>query len=210
MARLVQGAGFPAYCLSGSLGCVASVTYRAGGHLQLVSDEGSVRPIWLRLAERAAALGQPTPKLDTTRDPELRIVANGRTLRPIVGEAGKFTFVLQRGTADVRLVSRAGSPTDARPWLDDRRQLGVRVTRIVLRGASEFYDMPVGHPDLSEGWWSVERDGVSMGRWTDGEAVLPLPPFNGATMLEVRLGGEMTYLIEAGAKIESGAEREAA
>ena len=185
-------------------------TREAASCVPFVSDEGSVRPIWLRLAERAAVLGQPAPILDTTSDPELRIVVNGRTLRPIVGEAGKFTFVLPRGTADVRLVSRAGSPTDARPWLDDRRQLGVRVTRIVLRGASEFYDMPVDHPDLSEGWWLVERDGVSMGRWTDGEAVLPLPAFNGAAMLEVRLGGEMTYLIEAGAEIESGAERQAA
>ena len=185
-------------------------TRAAASCVPFVSDEGSVRPIWLRLAERAAGLGQPAPKLDTTSDPELRIVANGRTLRPIVGEAGKFTFVLPQGTADLRLVSRAGSPTDARPWLDDRRQLGVRVTRITLRGASEFCDMPVDHPDLSEGWWTVERDGVSMGRWTDGDAALPLPAFSGAAMLEVRLGGEMTYLIEADAKIETGAERKAA
>jgi len=185
-------------------------TRAAASCAPFVSDEGSVRPIWLRLAERAAALDQPAPKLDTTNDPELRIIANGRTLRPIVGEAGKFTFVLPRGTTDLRLVSRAGSPTDARPWLDDRRQLGVRVTRIVLRGASEFCDMPVDHPDLSKGWWAVERDGVSMARWTDGDAVLPLPAFSGAAMLEVRLGGEMTYLIEADAKIESEAERKAA
>ena len=183
-------------------------TREAASCAPFVSDEGCVRPIWLRLAERAAAPGQPAPKPDTTSDPQLCIVANGRMLRPIVSEAGKFTFVLPQGAADLRLVSRAGSPTDARPWLEDRRQLGVRVTRIVLRGASEFYDMPVDHPHVSDGWWPVERDGVSMARWTDGDAVLPLPAFNDAAMLEVRLGGEMTYLIEADTKTD--VERKAA
>jgi hypothetical protein len=36
-----------------------------------------------------------------------------------------------------------------------------------------------------------------MRRWTDGDAVLPLPPFNGQAMLEVHLAGEMTYVVTA-------------
>jgi hypothetical protein len=121
-----------------------------------------------------------------------------------VGEVGALTFVLPRGTTDLRLVSRAGSPTDTRPWLDDRRRLGVWVMRIVLRGVNDFCDMPVDHPDLSEGWWAVERNGVAMGRWTDGDAVLPLPVLGGAAVLEVRLGGEMTYVttVEPEAEVE--------
>jgi hypothetical protein len=91
------------------------------------------------------------------------------------------------------MVSRAGSPTDARPWLEDRRRLGVQVACIKLRHADEAYDLPLDHPDLSEGWWAVERDGVAMHRWTNGEAVLPLPAFSGPAMLEVRLGGKMIY-----------------
>jgi hypothetical protein len=31
------------------------------------------------------------------------------------------------------------------------------------------------HPSLTEGWWAVERDGQVMSRWTNGDAVLPLP-----------------------------------
>ena len=143
-----------------------------------------------------------------TTDTGLRIVADGRVVKPLFAENGRTTFVLPKGATEVRVVSRANTPTETRPWLDDRRQLGVRVTRIVLRGASEFYDMPVDHPDLSEGWWSVERGGVSMGRWTDGEAVLPLPAFSGATMLEVRLGGEMTYVTTVEPEAET--ERKAA
>jgi hypothetical protein len=81
--------------------------------------------------------------------------------------------------------------------LDDRRQLGVRVKRIVLRGMDETREVPVDHPDLTGGWWAVERDGQVMSRWTDGEAVLPLPVMSGAVMLEIHLAGSMTYVVDA-------------
>jgi Hint domain len=158
-------------------------------------DEASVLPVWQRLANRAAALGQPAPKPDTTADPELRIVAKGRTVRPLYGENRLYIFALPKGATEVRLVSRCGSPTDARPWLDDRRCLGVNVERIVLRSASELQEVPVDHPGLSKGWHAVERDGVALRRWTSGNAVLPLPVLGGPTMLEIRAGGGgMTYL----------------
>jgi Hint domain len=170
----------------------------AGSCAPFVSDEASVRPVWQRLAERAAALGQPAPRLATTDDPELRIVAKGRTVRPLYGENGLYIFALPKGATEVRLVSRAGSPTDARPWLDDRRCLGVDVERIVLRGANELREVPVDHPGLSQGWHAVERDGVALRRWTNGDAVLPLPVLGGPTMLEIRAGGGgMAYVTVA-------------
>jgi Hint domain len=174
-------------------------TRAAGSCAPFVSDEASVRPEWQRLAERAAKLGQPTPKLDTTGDPELRIVARGRTVRPLYGENGLYIFAVPKGATEVRLVSRSGSPTDARPWLDDRRCLGVNVERIVLRSASELHEVPVDHPRLSQGWHAVERDGVAMRRWTSGDAVLPLPMLGGPTMLEIRAGnGGMAYVTDTG------------
>ena len=36
-----------------------------------------------------------------------------------------------------------------------------------------------------------------MSRWTDGEAVLPLPAMRGGVMLEIHLAGAMTYVLEA-------------
>jgi hypothetical protein len=49
------------------------------------------------------------------------------------------------------LDARAQSPTEARPWLEDRRRLGVRVKRVVLRGANELREIPMDHPDLTKG-----------------------------------------------------------
>ena len=172
-------------------------TREAGSCALFVSDEASVRPVWQRLAERAAVLGQPAPRFDTTTDPELQLVAKGRTIRPIFANADLAIFVLPRGASEVALVSRAASPTDVRPWLEDRRRLGVRVARIVLRGADEVREIPVDHPDLGEGWWAIERDGQLISRWTNGEAVLPLPAKRGDAMLEIHLAGTMTYVVEA-------------
>ncbi len=97
-------------------------------------------------------------------------------------------------TTEVRLVSRAQAPSVARPWLSDPRRLGMRVKRIVLRGADETREVAIDHPDFARGWWEIEHDGPVMSRWTDGAAVLPLPAMHGFILLEIHLAGAMTYL----------------
>jgi hypothetical protein len=171
-------------------------TREAGSCAPFVWDEASVRPVWQSLADRAAAIGRPVPQRSTTADADLRLVVKGRSVKPIYGDGDLVIFTLPRGAREVRLVSRAASPTDTRPWLEDRRRLGVRVARIVLRGADEVRELPVDHPDLTDGWWAVERDGQIISRWTAGEAVLPLPAMHGDAMLEIHLAGAMTYLAE--------------
>ena len=151
----------------------------------------------VRLAERAAALGWPVPQHTTTTDADLRLLADRRTVKPVFSDSDRVIFVLPRGAREVRLVSRAQSPTEARPWLEDRRRLGVRVKRIVLRGADELREIPVDHPDLSQGWCAIERDGQIISRWTDGEAGLPLPTMSGHVMLELHLAGSMIYAVDA-------------
>ena len=174
-------------------------TREAGSCAPFVWDENNVRPVWQRLAERAAALGQPMPQPDTTTDVQLRIVVNGRTVRPLHGENGLYIFALPKGATEVRVISRAGAPSDVRPWLEDRRSLGVYVERIVLRGANEVHDVPVDHPACRQGWWAVEQDGGTIRRWTNGAAVLPLPALQGPTILEISASrGEMTYIIRPG------------
>ncbi len=182
----------------------------AGSCAPFVSDEASVRPVWQRLAERAAALGQPAPDRHTTTDPDLHIAAKGRTVRPLYGENGLYIFALPKGATEVRLVSRAGAPADAWPWLDDRRCLGVNVERIVLRGASELREIPVDHPDLLQGWQAVERDGTALRRWTCGSAVLklPQPMLDGPTMLEIRAGnGGMAYVTDPERSVRGSADK---
>jgi hypothetical protein len=173
-----------------------------------VSDETSVRPVWQRLADRAAAISQPASRRVTTTDADLRLLADQRTVRPVISDSDRVIYVLPRGAHEVRLVSRAQSPTEAHPWLEDRRRLGVRVKRIVLRGADETREIPVDHPDLARGWWGVERDGQIMSRWTDGEAMLPLPAMSGSVMLEIHLAGSMIYTVDAAP--EDRTERRAA
>ena len=154
-------------------------TREAGSCAPFVWDEASVQPVWQHLADRAAAIGRPVPQRVTTTDADLRLLADRRPVKPVFSDSNLVIFTLPRGAPEVRLLSRAQSPTEARPWLDDRRRLGVCVKRIVLRGADDVREVPVDHPDLTQGWWAVERDGKIMSRWTDGEAVLPLPAMRG-------------------------------
>jgi hypothetical protein len=44
---------------------------------------------------------------------------------------------------------------------------------------------------------AVGGDGPIMSRWTDGDAVLPLPPMRGPIMLEIQFAGAMTFLEDA-------------
>lgn len=167
----------------------------AGACRPFVWDEEAVRPVWQRLAERAAALGQSVPRPDATTDPALHIVVNGAVLRPLSAENGLYVFLLQGSTAEVSLVSHAGRLTDTRPWLEDRRCFGVYVERILLRGSDGTRQIPLDHPGMSRGWWAVERYGTVLRRWTDGNAVLPLPALDGPVVLEIRAsGGGMAYV----------------
>jgi hypothetical protein len=167
----------------------------AGSCAPLVWEASRVEPIWRRLADRAAALGQPVPTPELTTEPELGLLAKGRKIHSIYSKGGLHIFPLPRGAGEIHLVSRAGSPTDARPWMEDRRHLGVRVTRLVLRSAGQVRDIALDDPALAQGWWDVERDAMVMRRWTDGEAVLPLPALSGPTILEVHVSEEMRYVV---------------
>jgi hypothetical protein len=69
-------------------------------------------------------------------------------------------------------------------------------------------EIPLDHPDLTRGWWAVERDERIVNRWTDGEAVLPLPAMSGTVMLELHLAGSMIYAVDAAP--EDRTERRAA
>jgi Hint domain len=157
-------------------------------------DEATVRPVWQRLADRAATLGRPAVSPETTRDSDLHLVVKGRAVRPLYAENELFIFALPRGATEAQLVSRAAAPADARPWLDDRRMLGVQVQQIVVRDAAEVTTIALDDPILSQGWWDVERDGLAMRRWTNGSALLPLPHMQGVSMLEIRAGG-LDYVV---------------
>ena len=170
-------------------------TREAASCMPFVWDEASVRPVWESLAMRAASLGLPSPSLSVTADADLCIIAQGSTLRPIDHRNGRYHFILPKGTHELRVISRAASPTDARPWMEDRRRLGVYVTRILLHGdCDHVQEIPLDHPALTQGWWMIERDTQGMCRWTDGQAKLQLPAIDGPAVLEIHATtAGMTY-----------------
>jgi hypothetical protein len=163
----------------------------------LTVDPRAVEPIWRRLEARAARLGHAPGLPDITSDPDLALVVQGRTLRPVLSDTQRAVFALPAGTTEVRLVSRSASPAALRPWIDDQRRLGVAVAAIVLDVEAEQRVFPADHPMLEGGWWSAEHESGRVWRWTDGHARLALPA--GATRLEVRLYGTMRYPISTAA-----------
>jgi hypothetical protein len=169
----------------------------------LVSAEAAVRPIWQRLAQRAACLRSAAPGLPAAApaacdDPGLSVLADGRRLTPIRAKDGHYAFVVPAGTGDLRLLSRSGRPADTSPWAEDQRRLGVYVERLSLRDGRDCEDIPLDHAAFGQGWWPVEREGRALRRWTDGDARLPLRIRDRTVVLEVVVGrGSIRYLTAA-------------
>ncbi len=177
----------PEFTVNAALKCWAS-----DACAPLTVSEAEVEPVWRQLADRAAALGHILPCTAAAEAAELVLEANGQVIRPVQVAGGRHVFALPPGLDALRLVSRAASPATLRPWLDDRRRLGVKVGRLVLDGRTVAAD----DVSLTEGWWGVEADG----RWTDGRGVLLLPA--SAMMLEVEVAATLpAYPLESGERL---------
>ncbi len=159
-------------------------------------SEAEVEPIWRTLAERARSLGYVDAPQTTTQDPDLHLLADGKTVRPQFRAAGRFLFVLPAGTTSLRLASRSFVPADLRPCTDDWRRLGVAVASIALYAGENVTEIAADDPALVRGWHAPERFDGETWRWTDGEA--DLPSVGGvAGILEVRLHAAGTYILAA-------------
>jgi hypothetical protein len=160
-----------------------------------VTDAARVEPLWRGLASRARQMGHVLPTPATTSDPALCISINGRIHKPFDIIGNRYIFALPQSTSEARLISRSGRTCDTTPWIDDRRRLGVPISRIITSGALGVVDVPVDHPSLADGWWTTEGSGGRLWRCTDGDAELPIPP--DVKLLEVHLACKMTYLMDA-------------
>ena len=158
----------------------------------LASDPAELESLWHRVAARAEALGHVPPVVQTTKDADLQLVADGKTIRPVVS-AGRHVFVVPAGTTLISLASRYAIPADLAPYSDDRRRLGVAVGQITVRSDAGQVEIPADHPMLSRGWHPAERAGGKLWRWTDGDAELPLASSAGMIVVEVRVQGTAAY-----------------
>jgi hypothetical protein len=160
----------------------------------LVCGAAEVEPIWQSIARRAEARGLIAPVVETTTDPDLCIVAAGRRIAPLSRTGGLYTFMVPATSGEVRLSSRAAKPSMLRPWVEDRRSLGVMVQQVVVRSSQDFEVIAMDDPRLTNGWWAAEGDSFTIWRWTDGAAALPIKA--GPAVVEVLIGETQSYPIE--------------
>ena len=92
------------------------------------------------LAARAERLGLTLPVVATTHDPALCIVSGIMRFAPIRLRWRPLSPSALPALPDgARLRSRCAVPSALRPWLEDRRRLGVMVRGIVLRCGDRGY-----------------------------------------------------------------------
>jgi ELWxxDGT repeat protein len=164
------------------------------------ADALRVEPIWQRLAIRSTMLGCTLSEApQTTDDPELRVMIGERSVQAISSHNGHYVFALPSTEGAIRLTSRTAVPSEAQPWNDDRRRLGVMVSRLTVRTSDGSVEpIPLDHPALEEGWWDAEgqHSATALRRWTDGHALLPIGTA-GPVLLEVELCGTLGYPMNA-------------
>jgi len=170
----------------------------AGSCRPFVVDAERLAPVWQRLAERARALGFDVPEHETTREPNLHLRIDGRPVAPCNVTADRYTFLLPSGGGAPWLVSRAARPSDAHPWVDDRRLLGVAISAIALDQGSGLEALALDDPAFAQGWWPIEHDQATAWRWTEGRALVPCPATRPA-VLQLTLHATLDYPLPAAA-----------
>jgi hypothetical protein len=135
---------------------------------------------------------------ETSDDPALYVLVDGRRLAPSSVVEGRHVFMLPSVDSTVRLISRNAVRSETAPFVSDDRCLGVMLSELIWRSGALVVPVPLDHPALDEGWWQPEWHGsAALRRWTNGDAVVPLPGSAltglGACLLEVEIVGTVPY-----------------
>ncbi len=193
---------------------IGATTYHVDDASQIWEDNAcaplavaprDVRPHWDMLAERAKDMGFAAPVHQTTTDADLHVMVDGRRIEATEVIGRTHRFILPRSARDVRLASRSTAPSRLDGWRDDQRALGVAVRGITAINSQGGASFPADHPALTAGWHTVETQGASMWRWTNGDAVLPIQTGDDVTMLEVQVADTATYLVKEAAVLSAAA-----
>jgi hypothetical protein len=120
------------------------------------------------LIARALEIGE------MTRDPNVMIVADGRTLGPSSVDNHFYRFTVPVGTASLAISSRFSSGGEIQGDRNDLRRLGVALRDILIdHGHGKQRRISMADPTLTDGFSYVEGEPDAPYRWTDGYAVLP-------------------------------------
>lgn len=156
-----------------------------------------VRPHWDRLAGRAIELGYSEPKHAVTSNPDLHVMVGDRRISAMEVVGNTYRFVVPGVAETISLVSRSVVPAHLAGWKNDARRLGVAIRALSFVTDAGVDVIAADHPALSTGWHAAEVQGTSAWRWTDGNAVIPVPP-RGTAILEVQVAVTTTYILEPG------------
>jgi hypothetical protein len=179
--------------------------------LPLMTSAEGVEPLWRDLADWAVRMGLSLPRIETTHDPALTVVADGQVLEPAwyapsgggpgssaLGDdgtaRGRYGFSIPGPVRHLRLRSRCAVPSDLLPWTEDQRCLGVMVQRLEIRSCMATERITMDDSRLRDGWWAVERDASQSWRWTTGDAALPA--VDKAAVLTVTVGETLAYAVD--------------
>lgn len=165
----------------------------------LVVAREKVEPIWQRLDRRATQLGFATvERAKTTRDPALCLTTQkGDVIKPVDIQGKVYSFYLPANVRVIGLRSRAAQPAEAvGPFCDDRRMLGVLVSKFTVLGDEAVTVLPSEMSEVS-GWYPAEKGRSD--RWTKGLAILPQEISeisNKVRLLKVELTDSSIYLLD--------------
>src|ERR1019366_4512764 len=146
--------------------------------------------------------GRRPPGPETTADPALRLLVGARAVAPVSVVQGRHMFLVPRADTALRLVSRSAVLTDTAPWVCDNRRLGVMLGGLTVRSGALVLPIPLDHPAFGAGWWQPEWHGpMALRRWTNGDALVPMPDVAlaapGPCLLEIEIADTVRYPLPA-------------
>jgi hypothetical protein len=128
-----------------------------------------------------------------TDDPDLHILVDGQRIDGKAQAGGIYVFRLPRRPSDVRVISRAGSPSEL-GIARDPRLLGVALRQAVVWRGPQMRLIEASDSTLAHGFHQFE--GTNGLRWTDGDALLSVLLFDGidgACDVELHVGCTTQY-----------------
>ena len=122
----------------------------------------------------------------TTNDPDLRLLVDGRIIRPAAQTGWTYRFDIAGAAFETRIVSRSVVPASLDPAMQDQRRLGVSLLSLAFRSPDLDLLVRADDPSLEEGFHAPEAGH----RWTNGRAAIPaglVQCFPGAFSVEIRI-----------------------
>jgi hypothetical protein len=145
------------------------------------------------MATSSESRGSQAP-IPLTEDPDLHLYVDGTRVDAGSQSGNAYVFPITGGVKVVRIRSRAAIPCEI-GLSRDFRQLGVALSRIVVRQGTWFRQIDLKGLDLPNGFHAYEPDDCI--RWTDGDAGVPMPLLNNPGCdweLILHVGGSTSYL----------------